>query len=109
MGVFDMAKLAKKAMDAKRKMSNLTAVGVSGAVSVLINGLYEILEVQVDKSVLNSLYDPKRISDSKELVELVSEKLTNDFQASFKSARVSLEKEMANSANIEDIKGLLLE
>ncbi|RMD77636.1 YbaB/EbfC family DNA-binding protein [Candidatus Dojkabacteria bacterium] len=109
MGVFDMAKLAQKAMQARKKISKLTAVGSSGSVSLLINGLYEFLEIEIngekliEGSKILTGADPETI---REIVGEITSIIKFDVLKAYERARAALEKEMSTS-NIEDLKDLL--
>lgn len=106
MGVFDMARMAQKAMAAKAKMSKMTAAGQKGSVGILINGLYEVLKVEISSQVLrDSLGGLTSVSES-DLSEIIS-KIERDFIESNKEARQNLEKDMSNSTNFEDLKDIL--
>lgn len=104
--MFDMAKMAQKAMAAKAKMSKMTAAGQKGSVGMLINGLYEVLKVEVDSQELrDSLGGLNSISDS-DLSSIIS-KLERDFVEANKDARQNLEKDMAANTSIDDLKDIL--
>lgn len=103
MGVFDTAKLINKARKAKKRMEQIEVVGVdAGAMMrVLINGLGDLVDVDLDLETLkNSLGED--FSDDSRLKEV----LENGIREAFKDAKKNLEKELA-STNLEDLKDLL--
>lgn len=101
-----MAKLAKKAMDARKKMSALTAAGVSNSVGVLVNGLYEVLQVEINKEELTSrLPFLTKLGDDD--LNILLKRIEKDFLEAHKSARQELEKQLSQNTNIDDLKGLL--
>jgi len=104
MGVFDMAKIAKKAMQAKSRMSKINAAGKSGSLSILIDGLYSVLETEIDREELRRELGGD--VDDKLLDKIISV-FSKNIKDSFNSSKKALEKELASSANLEDLKGLL--
>lgn len=104
MGVFDMAKMAQKAMQAKKQMSKINAAGKAGYLGVLIDGLYTVNEVEVNRDELRKELGIE--IDDKALNKL-AESVEKNVKDSFNSAKKSLEKELANSANLDDLKSLL--
>ncbi len=102
MGVLDFPKAMYKAQQAKKKMSKIEVAGQDGAVSVLMNGLNEIVEVEIDSDVLT---DNDMIS--RDELERILKKLAEQFRKANADAKKQLEKEMMNSANLDDIKEML--
>ncbi len=101
-----MAKLAKKAMEAKKKMSSFQSAGVSGGVGILINGLYDLLKVEISKERYIQSLPFLQNYDSDEL-NIFLERLQEDFLNSYKKARQELDKMLSSNTNIEDLKGFL--
>jgi DNA-binding protein YbaB len=103
MGVFDMAKMAQKAMQARKKMSKVKAAGKSGFLAVLIDGLYTVTDVEVDKNELRAELDGLDDKTIDKIATLVEKNVKNVFN----DAKKSLEKELASSSSMEELKGLL--
>jgi len=104
MGVFDAPKALYKAQQAKNQMKKVEAASKEGAVAVLLNGLNEITEVEMDIEELGS-YTNDKLSEM-ELNQLAN-KLSKDVKKAVASAKKELEKELVKNTNIEDLKGLL--
>lgn len=94
MGMMDTAKMVRKAMQAKSQMQKITAVGrsKSGKTAVLINGLNDVLELEIDPTLISN----QNVNE----VEI-------DVIEAFKDARKNLEKTMADGLNMEDIRDML--
>jgi DNA-binding protein YbaB len=104
MGVFDMAKMAQKAMQAKKQMSKIQAAGKAGSLGVLIDGLYNVVEVEVDRDILKSELG---IELDDNALDKIAKSMEKNVKDSFSNAKKSLEKELANSTNLDDLKNLL--
>lgn len=104
MGVLDMAKMAQKAMQAKKQMSKINAAGKSGSLGVLIDGLYSVVEVEINKDELR-----KELGfeiDDRSLQKIVDVFKKNTKNA-FNDSKKALEKELASSTSLDDLKNLL--
>lgn len=98
----DVPKAMYKAQQAKKKMSRIEVAGQNGAVSVLMNGLNEIVEVEIDDEELMD-------SDSMSPEEFARamKKLADQFKKAVADAKKQLEKEMMNSTSIDELKDML--
>ena len=105
MGMMDMAKMAAKAMQARKKMSKIQAVGQSGSVGIIINGVYSIVDIEVDNEVLASKVNLNKSGE--EIVKEVSNILKKDIKDALEDSKKQLEKEMASGASLDDLKDLL--
>ena len=104
MGIMDTAKMVNQARKAKKKMEQVEAVGKSGSAAVLINGLYEISDIEFDiEELVNSL----GASLSQDEVEKIVNQVKKDMQKAMKNAKKQLEKELASMTSLDDLKGLL--
>lgn len=99
-----MAKMAQKAMAAKKQMSKIKAAGKSGSVGVLIDGLYSVEEVEINREELR-----KELGNdiSERDLDKVIQIFEKNVKSAFNDSKKALEKELANSASIEDLKNLL--
>lgn len=104
MGVFDMAKMAQKAMQAKKQMSKIQAAGKNGSLGILIDGLYNVVEVEVSRDELKSELG---IELDDHALDRIAKTIEKNVKESFSDAKKSLEKELANSTNLDDLKNLL--
>ncbi|MCA9386420.1 YbaB/EbfC family nucleoid-associated protein [Candidatus Dojkabacteria bacterium] len=102
MGIMNVPKAMYKAQQAKKQMSKIQVAGTSGSVSILMNGLNEIVEIEIDEE---GLTDSDTIS--RDEFEKILKKLKDQFKNAMSDAKEQLEKEMMNSANLDDIKEML--
>ena len=98
----NVPKAMYKAQQAKKQMSKIQVAGTSGSVSILMNGLNEIVEIEIDEE---GLTDSDTIS--RDEFEKILKKLKDQFKSAMSDAKKQLEKEMMNSANLDDIKEML--
>lgn len=98
-----MPKAIYKAQQAKKKMAQIEVVGVSETVNILINGINEVLEVDVNTESMRSQFPTMSNEDLEKLVK----KLKEDIKAAINDGKKKLEKELMNSANLDELKGLL--
>lgn len=95
--------MMQQAMQARKKMQQIKAVGSSGVIKgVVIDGLYNVVAVEVDKEVLKS-----KTSLNEEQASKVAEIFEKDIKNSMDDAKKHLEKEMSQSTSLEDLKGML--
>jgi DNA-binding protein YbaB len=94
MGIIDMTKALRKAQQTKNAMKNIQAVGQSKSkqTALLLNGINEIIELNFEDELIQK-GDAKAIS--KEVIQAYDE------------ARKDLEKQMAESMNMDDLRDLL--
>ncbi|MCA9381244.1 YbaB/EbfC family nucleoid-associated protein [Candidatus Dojkabacteria bacterium] len=98
----NVPKAMYKAQQAKKQMSKIQVAGVDGEVSVLMNGLNEIVEIEIDEDALTD-----SDSISRDEFERIIKNLKKQFKNAVADAKKQLEKEMMNSANLDDIKEML--
>ena len=99
-----MAKMAQKAMQAKKQMSKINAAGKSGSLGVLIDGLYNVVAVEVDREELLKEIGGEVDEKTLDKIAKITEKNVKD---AFNNSKKALEKELANSTNLDDLKNLL--
>lgn len=103
MGVLDLPKLALKARQMQSKMQNTKAAGKSGNISLIVNGLYSIVDFEAD---IDEIAKKFKIEDKEMLKKLIAE-LMNDVKKAQEDAKKHLEKQMAQSSTLDDLKGML--
>jgi DNA-binding protein YbaB len=105
MGVLNVPKAVYKAQQAKKKMSKIQAAGKDEAVSILMNGLSEVAEVEIDSDDLMSYFDGMDIDPK--LVEKISKRLSKNFLKAYADAKKQIEKQLMSSASLDDLKEML--
>lgn len=98
-----MPKAMYKANQAKKRMAKIQAAGKSGIIGVLVNGLSEVDDVEVDREELKLLLG---IEDD-EVVERVAKAIEKDIKEALNAAKKNLEKELIKNTNLDELKGLL--
>lgn len=99
-----MAKMASKAMKARGMMKKIEAAGQSGIVSLIINGLYSVSEIEIDREALDQKIAGK---STEEAVTETVNTLKKDFADAVEDAKKQLEKEMMNATSIDDLRDML--
>lgn len=102
MGITSAPKALYKAQQAKRKMSKIQAAGQSDSIAVLMNGLNELVEVELNYDFIAEEFD---IDIDK--IKKLSDKLSKDVKRAFADAKKQIEQELISSTSMEDLKGLL--
>lgn len=105
MGVLDIPKMIAKANEARKKAKQVKAAGTAGSVSILIDGLMDWVEEEVNEEDI--LQRVGATGESAEKVKKTIKVLRDDFKNAFKDAKKHLEKEMQSSISQDDIKDLL--
>lgn len=103
MGVTDIPKAIYKAQQAKKKMSQLQAASRDGVVSILLNGLNEIEEVEISAELIMEMFPALDAKDAKKLAD----ELSKNIKKSFADAKKQIEKQLIESTNMDDLKELL--
>lgn len=103
MNVLGAPKAIYKAQQAKKKMSQLQAAGQSNSVAILLNGLNELVEVELNATALRDVLGD--VSDDK--LQRLSEALSKDLKKAFADAKKQIEQLLMSSTSIEDLKELL--
>lgn len=107
MGVFDVPKAVYKAKQAQKRMSKIQAAGKYGVVGILLNGLNNVEEVEIDAEALKEHFVEMEIAVTDEQIEKLAKRLEEQTKKAFEAARKSLEKELINSTSLDDLKGML--
>jgi tRNA(Ser,Leu) C12 N-acetylase TAN1 len=103
MGIFDTAKMVQQAMQARKKMKEIKAIGSAGIIrGIVIDGLYNVVAVEVDKDKLRQSLE--LLTD--EQVSKISGQIERDVAEALKSAKSDLEKLLSKSTSLEDIKNM---
>lgn len=94
MGVLDMAKMIRKAQQTKGVMKKVTAAGRSRSqrTAILLNGLNDIEEIEFSEELMQNC-DAKLLE--REVIE------------AFKDAKKNLEKELAQTMDMDSIRDML--
>lgn len=94
MGIIDTAKMIRKAQQAKSQMGKIEVIGrsKSGNLSILMNGLTEIVEVNVEEAIM---------------VGLTTKQLQKEIKEAYSDARKQLELAMRNNMSMDSLKDLL--
>lgn len=103
MGMLDIPKAVYKAQQTKKKMSKIQAAGRNGAVSMLVNGLNDIDEVEINVEVLAGMFPDMPESELQKLAE----ELANSIKKAFADAKKQIEKKLVESTNMDDLRDLL--
>lgn len=103
MGLMDNVSMMRKAMQAKNRMKKIQAAGQSDLVSVLINGLNDIVEVEIDKDALSAILTT---IDEATLQQLIR-KLKESIKQSMNDAKKQLEKELVSNTSMDELRDML--
>lgn len=101
MNILGVPRAIQKANQAKKQMQAIQALGQSGAVNILLNGINEIEEVEIDQSLLVQL------GLSSDIAEKLARKLSDDIKKSYSSAKKDIEKKIVQNTSIDDLRELL--
>jgi DNA-binding protein YbaB len=104
MNVLGAPKAIYKAQQAKKKMQQMQAAGQSGLVAVLLNGLNELVEVELNPAEVKNILGS---SVSDEVLANLSAKLSEDLKKSFSQAKKQIEQLLMSSTSLDDLKDLL--
>ncbi len=104
MGVFNVPKALYKAQQAKNQMSKLKAAGQQGPVGILVNGLNEIVEVEIDVDSLSAMFED---SIPRNTLEKIANILSQSTKKAFADAKKQIEQELIKSTSLDDLKDLL--
>jgi DNA-binding protein YbaB len=108
MAIGDMGKMGKMIIQAKKaqkQMKQMEVAGQSGAINLIMNGLYEASEdTEIDVDVLAN--DLANLGLSREAIEGIAEYFGYHIPKSINDTKKQLEKNLANSANLDDLKGM---
>lgn len=100
----DTTKMIQKARQAKKKMEQLEVAGQSGSLALLMNGLYEVTEVEVSEEKLK---DELQLELSEKDLQKIADLLKKNVKEALKDAKKQLEKQMASATSLDDLKDLL--
>lgn len=101
----DNVSMMRKAMQAKNRMKKIQAAGQSDPVSVLLNGLNDVVEVEIDKDGMMRLLDGVQIDDAK--VQQIIRKLKDSIKIAMNDAKKQLEKELVSNTNMDELREML--
>lgn len=102
MGILGIPKAIQKANAAKKQMQSIQSLGQSGDISILLNGINEIEEIEIESN--------KFIQDfglSKDQASRIARKLAEDFKKAYADAKKQIEKKIVQNTSIDDLKELL--
>lgn len=102
MGVLDVAKMAMKARKMQSQMNKTKAAGKSGSVGVVINGLYSIVDFELYMEELTAKFPQV----DKAVLEKIARSVLEDMKKANEDAKNTLQKEMAASADLDDLKNM---
>jgi DNA-binding protein YbaB len=105
MGVLNVPKAVYKAQQAKKKMSKIQAAGKDEVISILMNGLSEVAEVEVDHIELMDYFEGLDIDPK--LLEKISKRISKNFLKAYADAKKQIEKQLMSSASLDDLKEML--
>ncbi len=105
MGVLDIPKAVYKAQQAKKKMSKMEVVGTSEFLDILVNGINEVKDAEINKAKLKETFADFNLSD--DFFEKLAKLLASSIKDAFNDSKKKLEKELMNSTDLEELKGLL--
>lgn len=104
MSILNAPKAVYKAQQAKKQMEKIQAAGISDGVSILTNGLNDVVDVEIDidmyRDILGESFDEEKM---KKLLM----KLAEGFKKASADAKKHLERELMASTSLDDLKGLL--
>lgn len=103
MGVLDLPKLALKARKMQNQMQSTKAVGKSGTMALIINGVYSIVETEPDYVELTKRFPNIPESEIRKLVTVVM----TDTKKALEDAKAQLQKDMASNTSLDDLRGML--
>jgi DNA-binding protein YbaB len=103
MGMLDLPKLALKARKMQNQMQATKAVGKSGTIALIINGVYSIVEIEPDFEELKKRFPNVDENTLRKILATVSQ----DIKKSLEDAKSQLQKEMAANTSLDDLKGML--
>lgn len=98
-----MAKMAQKAMQAQKQMSKIKAAGKSSYLGVLIDGLYNVSDSEVNREELKNELD---LGLDDRAIEKIAKSIEKHTKDSFNNANKALKEELKNSTNLDDLKNL---
>lgn len=103
MGIMDTAKMVNEARKARKKMSQMEVVGKSGSLAVLMNGLYDVTDMEVNmdelKQELGDSFSDKQYSQ-------IADLFTKNIKKAMEDAKKNLEKQMASMTSLDDLKNM---
>ncbi|BCX13832.1 MAG: hypothetical protein KatS3mg085_364 [Candidatus Dojkabacteria bacterium] len=105
MGILDTTKLALKARQAQKKMKKMEVVGSDDKdiFRVLLNGLGEVVATELNVESLSSELGDELTSEQLEKLKTIIE---DSVKQAMQTAKKNLEKEIASSTSLDDLKDL---
>lgn len=102
MSLLNAPKAIYKAQQAKKQMSKIQAAGMADGVSILLNGLNDVVEIEIEETYVSDL-----LSQHGQNAAKVKDALQKSIKNAFADAKKQLEKELVSSTSLEDLKELL--
>lgn len=99
----DMAKMARQAMAARSKMSKIKAAGKHGSLAMVIDGLYNVTDIEINKDELRA--ELGDIEDG--LLDKIVRVFSKNIQKASADTKKALEKELSQNTSMEDLKSML--
>lgn len=103
MSVLDLPKLALKARKMQSQMQATKAVGKSGVIALIINGVYSIVDIEPDYTELMKKFP----GVSEDVLKKIVTTINNDTKKAVEDAKNQLQKEMAANTSLDDLRGML--
>ena len=103
MSVLDLPKMALKARKMQSQMQATKAVGKSGVIALIINGIYSVVEIEPDFEELKNRFPNVPEDTLKKIVTTI----TSDTKKAVEDAKNQLQKEMAANTSLDDLRGML--
>lgn len=101
MNILGIPRAIQKANQAKKQMQAIQSLGESGAVRLLLNGINEIEEVEIDQGFL------MQFGLSSDISEKLARQLAEDIKKSYTNAKKDIEKKIVQNTSIDDLRELL--
>lgn len=101
--MLDLPRLALKARKMQNQMQSIKAVGKSGSIALIINGVYSIIEIEPDYQELLKKFP----EISEDVLRKIITSVANDTKKAVEDAKAQLQKEMAANTSLDDLRGML--
>lgn len=102
MGILGIPKAIQKANAAKKQMQSIQSLGQSGVVSILLNGINEIEEIEIESNMLIQGFGL-----NEDQAVRIAKRIAEDFKKSYADAKKQIEKKIVQNTSIDDLKELL--
>jgi DNA-binding protein YbaB len=102
MGILGIPKAIQKANAAKKQMQSIQSLGQSGVVSILLNGINEIEEIEIESNMLIQGFGL-----NEDQAVRIAKRIAEDLKKSYADAKKQIEKKIVQNTSIDDLKELL--